>query len=76
MTQKVLKIGNSAAIIIPKRSLEELNMKIGDRVVVEIDKRRPAVLIEPLKLVDKKLLEWTRRFIKRYRGALEALARK
>lgn len=30
MTQKVLKVGDSAAVTIPKRSLEELGPKVGE----------------------------------------------
>ena len=76
MSQKVLKVGSSAAVTIPKKSLEELGLKIGDRVNVEIDRKRLAVLIEPAKKVNRELLDWTREFVKRYRPALEALAKK
>ena len=48
MTQKVLKVGSSAAVTIPKKSLEELGLKVGDRVAVEIDKKSKAVIIKPL----------------------------
>ena len=37
MTQKVLKVGSSAAVTIPKKSLEELGWKIGDKVSVQVD---------------------------------------
>ncbi len=79
MTQKVLKVGSSAAVIIPKRSLAELGLSIGDQVVVEIDLKKRSVLVEPLReqiKVDKELLDWTRKFIKKYRFALEALAKR
>ncbi len=76
MTQKVLKVGSSAAVTIPKRSLEELGLKPGDRVHVEVDRKRRVVVIEPAVQVDRELLVWTKRFIERYRPALEALARK
>jgi len=77
MTQKVLKVGDSAAVTIPKKSLKELGLRIGDRVSVEIDTKSRKVLIEPfVREVDRELLEWTRRFISRYRPALEALAKK
>ncbi|MBI2024817.1 MAG: AbrB/MazE/SpoVT family DNA-binding domain-containing protein [Candidatus Harrisonbacteria bacterium] len=76
MTQKVLKVGSSAAVTIPKKSLEELGLKIGDRITIEVDKRRKTVLIRPTSRVDKKLLDWTGKFIERYRPALEALAKK
>ena len=77
MTQKVLKVGDSAAVIIPEKSLKELGLRPGDEVSVEVDKKQRKVLIEPLmKEIDKGLLDWTRKFIERYRPALEALAKK
>jgi putative addiction module antidote len=75
MTQKVLKVGSSAAVTIPKRSLAELGLKPGDSVVVEIDKKRKAVVIEPALKIDKELVAWTKKFTERYRSALEALAK-
>ena len=77
MIQKVLKVGSSAAVTIPKQSLEGLGLKIGDRVAVHIDRKRWKLSIMPAaKTVDRELLEWTRKFIERYRPALEALAKK
>lgn len=76
MTQKVLKVGSSAAVTIPKKSLKELGIKIGDEVRVAIDVKGKTVVIEPVHKVKKELLDWTERFIQRYRPALEALARK
>lgn len=76
MIQKVLKVGSSAAVTIPKKSLKELGIKIGDEVRVAIDVKGKTVVIEPAHKVKKELLDWTERFIQRYRPALEALARK
>lgn len=79
MTQKVLKVGSSAAVIIPKKSLEELGMKVGDRIRVEVDRRRRTVLLRPevnLTSADEKIARLTFNFIQRYRKDLEALARK
>lgn len=79
MIQKVLKVGSSAAVTIPKKSLEELDLKIGDRISVEIDKTRKAVLIEPVQKISKEdaqIAKLTLRFINRYRKDLEALAQK
>ena len=77
MTQKVLKVGSSAAVTIPKKSLEELAIKIGDDVTVEIDKK--SVIIKPQKRLseeDIKVAKLTLNFINRYREDLEALAKK
>lgn len=76
MTQKVLRVGSSAAVTIPKRSLEELGLKVGDKVTVEVDKRTGTVYVRPIAKVDKGLVDWTDSFIKKYRPALEALAKK
>ena len=79
MTQKLLKVGSSAAVTIPKKSLEELGLKIGDRVSVDIDKKNKSVSIkaaEKLSKEDKKVAKLTLNFINRYRKDLEILARK
>lgn len=77
MIQKVLKVGTSAAVTIPKKSLKELGLKIGDLVTVSIDTKKRTVVIEASqKEVDQELLHWTDSFIKRYRPALDALAKK
>ncbi len=77
MIQKVLKVGTSAAVTIPKKSLAELGLKIGDDVSITIDKKRRTVTVESQKInVDAEVLEWTRRFIDQYRDALNALAKK
>lgn len=76
MTQKVLKVGTSAAVTIPKESLRELGLKIGDNVRLKVDTRRRTVSIEPVALrIDAELLAWTDGFIKQYRVALDALAK-
>ena len=77
MTQKVLQVGSSAGVIIPKKTLGQLGLRVGDRVNVEIDAKQKKVFIEPIsETVDKELLSWTRKFIDKYRSDLEALARK
>jgi len=77
MTQKVLKVGSSAAVIIPKKSLEELGLKIGDEVSVDIDRKKKTVLIsQQVSKIEKEIIDWTDKFINKYRPALEALARK
>lgn len=78
MTQKVLKVGTSAAVTIPKESLRMLGLKIGDTVDVLVSTSKKNVVITPTAALahpDKELLEWTDRFIERYRPALEALAK-
>jgi antitoxin component of MazEF toxin-antitoxin module len=76
MTQKVLQVGTSAAVTIPKKSLVDLGLKVGDQVTVRIDATRKAVIVEPFaKGTKKDVVRWTKRFIDRYRPTLEALAK-
>ena len=79
MTQKLLKVGSSAAVTIPKKSLKELGLKIGDEVRVAVNAKEKTVIIEPLgelSKADKRIAKLTLDFINRYRKDLEALARK
>jgi len=79
MTQKVLKVGDSAAVIIPKKSLDELGLKFGDEVVVDVDRKKKSVSIRPSQKMMKRqqrIAELTFDFINRYRKDLETLARK
>ena len=76
MPQKLLKVGSSAAVTIPKKSLKELGLKIGDEVRVHVNMMEKTVLIEPVQKVSHELIAWTDAFIKRYRPALNALSKK
>jgi len=79
MIQKVLKVGSSAAVTIPKKSLEELGLKPGDKVSVEINKKTKSVVIKPHGRIsdeDAKVARLTMDFINRYRKDLEILSRK
>ena len=78
MTQKILKVGTSAAVTISKETMKELGFKIGDPVTVNVDRKRKKVSITPVArdAVKRELLEWTDSFIKKYKPALEALSKK
>jgi antitoxin component of MazEF toxin-antitoxin module len=74
--QKAIKIGSSIAVVIPKKSLKALGIKAGTPLALDIDeKKRRFMVSHPALIANAELLDWTDRFIKRYRGALEALAR-
>lgn len=79
MTQKVLKVGDSVAVIIPKKSLKELGLRPGDEVRVEINQKKKSVLIQPSVKLSKhqqRIAELTFSFVNRYRKDLEVLAQK
>jgi len=67
MQRKLIKVGTSAAIIIPKTVLDELGLKIGDTVHVEISKKP----FPPTQFVDPEIIRWTDEFMKKYRPLFE-----
>ena len=79
MAQKVLRVGSSAAVTIPKSALDKLGLKIGDMVVVETDTKKKSFTVRPatkLSQKDKHIAELTFNFVERYRSDLESLAKK
>ena len=75
MIQKVLKVGSSLAVTIPKKSLKDLGIHAGGEVSVVIDVARKRISFEPVTVVDRELVDWTRGFIAQYRQALGSLAK-
>ncbi len=73
MTRKILQIGSSVGITIPKSALKELNMSVGDEVVFTVDSARKRASFELPTKVDGELVSWTRDFIEKYRPALDSL---
>lgn len=67
MVQKVIKIGDSLGVTIPKKQLSELDISIGDRVEVYISKDKDLIK-------DLELLKNYREFEKRHSVALKNLA--
>ena len=86
--QKIIKVGNSLAVTIPKEVLEKTGWKSGDEVVVEADrvsdgsateysadaiaKSRYAVTPE----LTPEFLEWLKDFHKQYGADLRELAKR
>ncbi len=67
MTQKVIKIGSSAGITIPKKQLEELGISIGDEIIVDI---------KPTKKSLQKIATELDSFMDEYADDLKNLARR
>lgn len=77
MAQKIIKVGTSNAVVLPKEHLQRLGLKAGDTLNVSFNKRKGIFEIDPkIGKIDQATLNWTKRFIKKYRPALEALAKK
>lgn len=78
MTQKVIKIGTSVGVTIPKQALKDLHLRAGEHVEVTWDARKATFAVrKPHQgVVDKELMEWTERFVEEYKPALRILAKK
>ena len=80
MTQKVLKVGSSIALTVPKKLAEELGWRPGDSVSVKGDTRNRRVIYysprQPLSKEDMRVAELAYNFLQRYRKDFEALAHK
>lgn len=79
MIQKIIKVGNSAAITIPKEFLKETKMKVGDEVVVEENSQNKILLIKPKNRADSPSLtpeffSWLDDISKKYKEVMIELA--
>lgn len=81
MKQKVIKIGSSIGVVIPKFLAEEKGISAGQEInLVEGDSNK--IIIEPLRTevkprqTDIEFAAWLDRAIEQYRPALEALKNK
>lgn len=80
MEQTVVKIGNSAGVVIPKELRKQAKIKPGDKVLLERDVSG-AIVIYPKGKVTRRssitpeFLDWLKSFNKRYSKTLSELAR-
>lgn len=79
MEQKVIRIGSSIGVTIPKATAKELGIKLGSKVRLQVDADNLSVTIQPAVVKSDHLAktkDTTARFIERYRKDLETLAKK
>ena len=81
MLQKIIQVGNSAAVTIPRGFLREINGRIGSQVNVQADiTKRQLILSWPKpkkeRIIDEEVYRVAKRLLKRYRPVFEALAKK
>jgi len=76
MSQKVIKVGSSIALTIPKYTAEKLHIGVGDSFDIGVDEDLKKISFSPAKKVSKELKDWTNSFISTYRSALDELSKK
>lgn len=79
MIQKIIKVGNSAAITIPKGFLQQTGLVVGQEVAVETSSKLKTLLVKPKKEAGKTTLtpefkEWLDKFVEEYKPILKELS--
>lgn len=78
MLQKMVQIGNSVGIIVPKDMLKTLKLTLDSQVHVAVDPSVAALIIskkeKPYKGMSVDVANWTKQYIKANRDTLEELA--
>ena len=79
MGRKIYRTGNSLVVTLPKDALDQLRMREGTEVEVQVDEEQGVLIISPaegsLDGVDEVFASQVDHFIEEYRVALEELAR-
>ncbi len=81
MIRRLFRTGHSIVLSLPKEVLEDLGIKDGEAVNLELDREQRRVIISPVEKpfaiagVDKEFARQVEEFIQQYRPALEELAK-
>ena len=67
MRQKIIQVGDSTAVIVPKKILAERGLKVGDDAEIEL---------RPTFKASQEIHDLTQGIISKYRPALEELAKR
>lgn len=80
MPRKIIKIGTSAGVTLPKETLRALNVRVGTPVSLETNLQAGEIVVrvqaKRRPVIDAEVYRVGKRLIERYRPAFEALAKK
>lgn len=79
MTQKIIKVGNSFAVTIPRNFVNEVGFRAGDKVEVESDRDLKLMIVKPVGSLFKTKITpefkaWLDDFTKKNKKVLQELA--
>ncbi|OGD95554.1 hypothetical protein A3F02_01135 [Candidatus Curtissbacteria bacterium RIFCSPHIGHO2_12_FULL_38_9b] len=72
MIQKIIRVGNSAAVTIPQNVIREKKLKVGDKIQIDV---KPVENLKKTTLTPK-FIKWVDKYIENNRPALKELAGK
>ena len=80
MIQKIIRVGNSAALTLPKGFLDEAGLQVGDEMMVETNHQAKAVYAKPVsdraKLnLTPEFYNWLDTISQKYEKTIKELAR-
>ena len=78
--QKIIKIGNSAGVILPIDFIRSAKLKVEDEVEMEVDKVTKSILITPKKFRSKimkqfEFYNWLNEYTEKNKNLLKELAK-
>lgn len=81
MVQKIIQVGNSLAVTIPKEFAKKAGFKRGEDIAVETDFNSKVMLMKPKSMAQKTSLtpefyEWLNEINKKYKDMIIELAKK
>jgi len=81
MIRKLFKTGNSVVLSLPKEMLDDLGVKVGESINLELDRDQRRVILTPLEKpiaiegINEDFARQVDAFVKQYRPALEEMAK-
>jgi putative addiction module antidote len=81
MIRQLFKTGNSVVLSLPKEVLDDLGVKVGESINLELDSEQRRVILTPVEKpiaiagVNEEFARQVDAFIQQYRPALEELAK-
>lgn len=80
MIQKIIKVGNSAAVTIPREFLLKSDLEVGDKMIMESDFLNKILLIKPQAMSRKiylspEFFSWLSEISQKYEKTIKELAR-
>lgn len=82
MLQKIIQVGNSLAVTIPRGFANQVGIKPGQKVMVDEDVKSGVLTVQSAKpravtgSLTPEFLQWLKKFNARYKDALTELAKK
>lgn len=76
--QKIIRVGNSAAITIPKEFLQQSGLRIGDEMALDMNPELKYIYAKPKddkSVMTPEFKEWLDKFVEKYKPLLKKMAR-